>query len=162
MSNSARPHRQQPTRIPCPWDCPGKNTGVGCISFSNTWRWKVKVKSLSLVLLLATPWTAAHQGSSVHGIFQARVLEGGAIAFSELAIWRSAKVKGLISKTKWSGLIAEICIQLHVRDVTAKSNHTPITSFQMSFTFGAIIGSSFSVSKNFFHLNSAGIKEWKH
>ena len=30
MSNSARPHRQQPTRLPCPWNSPGKNTGVGC------------------------------------------------------------------------------------------------------------------------------------
>ena len=32
------------------------------ISFSNAWKWKVKVKSLSCVRLLATPWTAAHQG----------------------------------------------------------------------------------------------------
>ena len=30
MSNSVRPHKQQPTRLPCPWDSPGKNTGVGC------------------------------------------------------------------------------------------------------------------------------------
>ena len=25
-----RPHRRQPTRLLCPWDSPGKNTGVGC------------------------------------------------------------------------------------------------------------------------------------
>ena len=68
------------------------------ISFSSAWKWKVKVKSLSRVRLLATPWTAAHQapptlsdpmdcsppGSSVHGIFQARVLEWGAVAFSDI------------------------------------------------------------------------------
>ena len=30
MSDSVRPHRWQPTRLPCPWDSPGKNTGVGC------------------------------------------------------------------------------------------------------------------------------------
>ena len=54
-----RPHRQQPTRLPRPWDSPGNNTGVGfhfllqCI--------KVKVKSLSPIPLLATPWTAAYQ-----------------------------------------------------------------------------------------------------
>ena len=30
MSDSVRPHRQQPTRLPCPWDSPGKNAGVGC------------------------------------------------------------------------------------------------------------------------------------
>ena len=30
MSDSVRPHRQQPTRLPHPWDSPGNNTGVGC------------------------------------------------------------------------------------------------------------------------------------
>ena len=30
MSDSVQPHRQQLTRLPCPWDSPGKNTGVGC------------------------------------------------------------------------------------------------------------------------------------
>ena len=49
------------------------------ISFSNAWKWKVKAKSLSRVRLLVTPWTAAY-----HGIFQARVLEWGAIAFSQI------------------------------------------------------------------------------
>ena len=46
-------------QAPHPWDSPGKNTGVGSISFSNAWKWKVKVKSLSRVRLLATLWTAA-------------------------------------------------------------------------------------------------------
>ena len=35
VSDSVRPHRQQPTRLPRPWDSPGKNTGMGSISFSN-------------------------------------------------------------------------------------------------------------------------------
>ena len=58
------------------------------ISFSNAWKWKVKVKSLSCVRLFPTPWKpgvfphCSLPGSSVHGIFQARVLEWGAIAFS--------------------------------------------------------------------------------
>ena len=51
----------QPTRLCHPWDSPGKNTGVGCHSFSNAANWKVKVKSLSRVRLFATPWTAAYQ-----------------------------------------------------------------------------------------------------
>ena len=58
MSDSVRPHRRQPPRLPCPWDSPGKNTAI---SFSNAWKWKVKVKSLSCVRLLTTPWIAAHQ-----------------------------------------------------------------------------------------------------
>ena len=61
MSDSVRPHRRQPTRLPRPWDSPGKNTGVGC-HFLPQCR---KVKSDSEVAqscpTLATPWTAAHQ-----------------------------------------------------------------------------------------------------
>ena len=59
MSDSVRPHRWQPTRLPHPWDSPGKNTGVGCHSLLQC----VKVKSLSRVQLLVTPWTAAYQAS---------------------------------------------------------------------------------------------------
>ena len=68
MSDSVRPHRQQPTRLPRPWDSPGKNTGVGCHFLLQC----MKVKSESEVAqscpTLATPWTAP-PGSSVHGIF---------------------------------------------------------------------------------------------
>ena len=55
--DSVRPHRWQPTRLPRPWDSPGKNTGVGCHFLLQY----VKVKSLSRVRLLATPWTLAYQ-----------------------------------------------------------------------------------------------------
>ena len=83
MSDSGRPHRWQPTRLPCPWNSPGKNTGVGCHFLLQC----MKVKSESEVAqscpTLETPWTAAYQ-ASIHGIFQARVLECGAIAFSVL------------------------------------------------------------------------------
>ena len=59
VSDSMRPHRQQPTRLPHSWDSPGKITGVGCHFLLQCM--KVKVKSPSCVWLLATPWTAAHQ-----------------------------------------------------------------------------------------------------
>ena len=61
VSDPVRPHRWQPTRLLCPWDSQGENTGVGCISCSNAWKWKVKVKLLSCVWLLAIPWAAAYQ-----------------------------------------------------------------------------------------------------
>ena len=61
MSNSTRPHREQPTRLPCPWDSPGKNTGVVVISFSNAWKWKMKGKSFSHIQLFTTPWTTAYE-----------------------------------------------------------------------------------------------------
>ena len=59
VSDSVRPHRWQPTRLPSPWDSPGKNTGVGCHFLLQCK--KVKVKSLSRIRLLSTLWTAAHQ-----------------------------------------------------------------------------------------------------
>ena len=82
MSHSVRPHRRQPTRLPSPWDSPGKNTGVGCHFLLQC----IKVKSESEVAqscsTLSDPMDCSLPGSSVHGIFQARVLERGAIAFS--------------------------------------------------------------------------------
>ena len=82
MSHSVRPHRWQPTRLPRPWDSPGKNTGVGCHFLLQC----MKVKSQSEVVqscpTLHDPIDCSLPGSSVHGIFQARVLEWGAIAFS--------------------------------------------------------------------------------
>ena len=59
MSDSVRPNRQQPTRLPRPWDSPGKNTAVGCHLLLQCM--KVKVKSLSRVWLFVIPWTAAYQ-----------------------------------------------------------------------------------------------------
>ena len=83
VSNSVRPHRRQPTRLPRPWDSPGKNTGVACHFLLQC----LKVKSESEVAqscpTLSNPRDCSLPSSSVHGIFQARVLEWGAIAFSE-------------------------------------------------------------------------------
>ena len=59
MSDFVRPRRWQPTRLPRPWDSPGKNTGVGCHFLLQCM--KVKMKSLSRVQLLAATWTAAYQ-----------------------------------------------------------------------------------------------------
>ena len=67
------PHRRQPTRLPRPWDSPGKNTGVGC-HFLLQW---VKVKLLSQVWLLATPWTAAYQAPPSMGFSRQEYWSGG-------------------------------------------------------------------------------------
>ena len=66
-----RPHRQQPTRFPRPWDSPGKNTGVGCHFLLQCVKVKRENEVLSRVRLLATPWIAAHQAPT--SIFHARV-----------------------------------------------------------------------------------------
>src|SRR5574342_280113 len=82
MSDSVRPHRWQPIRLPCPWDSPGKNAGVGCHFLLQC----MKVKSESEVAQScptpSDPMDCSPPGSSVHGTFQTRVLEWGAVAFS--------------------------------------------------------------------------------
>ena len=80
VSDSVRPHRRKPTRLPRPWDSPGKNTGVGC-HFLLQCR---KVESESEVAHFSDFMDCSLPGSSVHGIFQARVLEWGAIALLPL------------------------------------------------------------------------------
>ena len=90
MSNSVLPHRRQPTRLPRPWDSPGKNTGVGCHFLLQC----MKVKNGSEVAQLcptpSNPMDCSLPGSSVHGICQARVLEWVAIAFSIISFLEDA------------------------------------------------------------------------
>ena len=82
MSDSVRPHRQQPTRLPRPWDSPGKNTGVGCHFLLQCVKVKNEREVSQSCPTLSEPMDCSLPGSAVHGIFQARVLEWGAIAFS--------------------------------------------------------------------------------
>ena len=81
-----------PPRLPCPWDSPGKNTGVGCHFLLQC----MKVKSESEVAQScptpSDPTDCSPPGSSVHGILQARVLEWDAIAFSQ-TIYNQTKMK---------------------------------------------------------------------
>ena len=82
MSNSVRPHRRKPTRLPHPWDSPGKNTGVGCHFLLQCMKVKSKSEVAQSCPTLSDPMDCSLPGSSVHGISQARVLQWGAIAFS--------------------------------------------------------------------------------
>ena len=88
-----RPHRQQPTRLPRPWDSPGKNTGVGCHFLLQCMKVKSESEVAQLCSTLSDPMDCSLPVVSVHGIFQARVLGRGAIAFSLLSVHTS-----LISK----------------------------------------------------------------
>ena len=71
------------TRLPRPWDSPGKNTGVGCHFLLQCRKVKSESEVAQSCLTLSDPMDCSLPGSSVHGIFKARVLEWGAIAFSE-------------------------------------------------------------------------------
>ena len=66
----------------CLWDSPGKNTGVGCHFLLQCMKVKNESEVAQSCLTLSDPLDCSLPGSSIHGIFQARVLEWGAIAFS--------------------------------------------------------------------------------
>ena len=74
-------------QAPHPWDSPGKNTGVGCHFLLQCMKVKSESEVSQSCLTLCDPMDCSPPGSSIHGIFQARVLEWGAIAFSALYIY---------------------------------------------------------------------------
>ena len=86
MSDPVRLHRQQPTRLPRPWDSPGKRTGVGCHFLLQCMKVKSEREVAQSCPTLRDPMDCSLLGSSIHGIFQARVLKWGAIAFSALTL----------------------------------------------------------------------------
>ena len=84
MSDSVWPHRQQPTRLLCPWNSPAKNTGVSCHFLLQCMKVKSEREVAQSCLTLCDPMDCSPPGSSLHGILQARVLEWSAIAFSDI------------------------------------------------------------------------------
>ena len=112
VSDSVWPHRWKPTRLSCPWDSPGKDTGVGCHFLLQCMKVKSESEVAQSCLTLRDPMDCSPQGSSIHGIFQARVLEWGAIAFSsccsmwDLVPWPGIKpqapVLGVWSLSHWT------------------------------------------------------------
>ena len=124
MSDSVRPHRWQPTRLPRRWDSLGKNTGVGCHFLLQC----VKVKSESEVPqscpILRDPMVCSAPGSSIHGIFLARVLEWGAIAFS----WSTQFLGGFVD-ISFKTVVSEIWFSVqHLIDghLTDTCNSVPL------------------------------------
>ena len=138
MSDSVRPHRRQPTRLPRPWDSPGKKTGVGCHFLLQC----VKVKSESEVAQLCPTLSdlmdCSLPDSCVHGIFQARVLEWVAITFSTK--WHSHYERQFGSCIKWnkpggrepreggaiSIFMADLCCCTAETNIILYSNYPPI------------------------------------
>ena len=82
VSNSVQPHRRQPTRLPRPRDSPGKNAGRGCHFLLQCMKVKSESEVAQSCLTPSDPVDCSLPCSSVHGIFQARVLEWAATAFS--------------------------------------------------------------------------------
>ena len=86
MSNSVQSRRRQCTRLRRPWNSPGKNVGVGCHFLLQCMKVKSESEVAQLCPTLCVPMDCSPPGSSIYGIFQARVLEWGAIALSKLVV----------------------------------------------------------------------------
>ena len=95
-----RPHRRQPTRLPRPWDSPGKNTGMGCHFLLQCTKVKSQSDVAQLCLTLSDPMDCSLPGYSIHGIFQARVLEWGAITFSDHEHYSALKRKEILTQAR--------------------------------------------------------------
>ena len=127
MSDSVRPHRRQPTGLFCPWDSPGKNTGVGCHFLLQCMKVKSEREVAQLCPTLSNSMDYSLPGSSIHGIFQARVLERGAIAFSMWSISPSLlfPMKGLLD---WHSMVN---LRTCIYKISEKSNGLTGTTSNM-------------------------------
>ena len=108
MSDSVRPHRRQPNRLCRPWDSPGKNTGVGCHFLLQCRKVKSESEVAQSCLTLPGLMDCSLPGSSVHGVFRARVLDWSATAFSKHAV--SFKIPRHVSQNRRKNSIT--CIKL--------------------------------------------------
>ena len=122
MSDSMRPHRRKPTRLRHPWDSPGKNTGAGCHFLLQC----MKVKSESEVTqscpTLSDLMDWSLPGSSIHGSFQACVLEWGDMAFSDREAWRAAIHGVTKSQTRLSNFTFTLHFHALVKEMATRSS----------------------------------------
>ena len=131
MSDSVRRHRRQPTRLPCPWDSPAKNTGVGCHFLLQCVKVKSESEVAQLFPTLSDLMDCSLPGSSVHGIFQARVLEWGAIAFSGFSFWFWQifhRLLCIVASQIHNRIVPLYSVLLPPVHTTTTCNHTPCIS----------------------------------
>ena len=126
MSDSVWPHRSQPTRFPCPRDSPGKNIGVGCHFLLQCMKVKNESEVTRSCLTLSDPMDCSLPGSTIHGIFQAKVLEWGAIAFFSL--------QSIGSQKSWTWLK-----RLSMHTTCLKKNALPKISYNLNYIKPKII-----------------------
>ena len=109
MSDSVRPHRRQPTRLPRPRDSPGKNTRVGCHLLLQCMEVKSESEVAQSCPTLSDPMDCSPPGSPIPGILQAGVLEWGAITFSKLPYDPAIPLLGVYSKAMEPKPQRDIC-----------------------------------------------------
>ena len=109
MSDSVRPHRRQPIRLPHPWDSPGKNPGVGCHFLLQCMKVKRESEVAQLCPTLSDPMDCSLSGSSDHGIFQAGVLEWGAMEHAKSFIFWSCLLPSFPAPFVFQYSIGSLC-----------------------------------------------------
>jgi len=87
VSDSVQPHRRKPTRLPRPWDSPGKNTRVGCHFLLQCMKVKSESEIAQSCPTLATPWTASYQAPLCMGFSRQKYWSGVPLP-SPLSIYR--------------------------------------------------------------------------
>ena len=131
MFNSVRPHRRQPTRLPRPWDSPGKNTGVGCHFLLQCMKVKRESEVAQSCPTLSDPVDWSLPGSSIHGILQARVLEWGAIAFSTI------DTRSVLNLFYWNIVVYNVLISGVQQSDSVTYTHI-YTLFHILFHYGLL------------------------
>ena len=140
-------HRLQPAMLLCPWDSPSKNTGVGCHFLLQCMKVKSQSEVAQSCLTLCDPTDYSLPGSSIHGIFQARVLEWGAIATCMLSRFNCVQ---LSATTDCSLLCSSVHGILPARILEWGAMSSPRGSSQprtepMSLTYPALAGGFFNI-----------------
>ena len=136
-----RPHRRKPMRLPCPWDSPGKNAGVGCHFLLHCM--KVKSEVAQSCPTLSDPIDCSLPDSSVHGIFQARVLEWVARSIHIVSVHLLPP-----DFASWSPYLITICCGMYIWASTAPpspSSPFPAPYFS-TFSAQSFQGTQFSLS----------------
>ena len=117
MFDSVQPHRWQPTRLPCPWDSPGKNTGVGCHFLLQCM--KVKSEVAQLCPTLSDPWTAAYQAPPSMG-------------FSRQEYWSGVPLPSPQQKSRYFLILQQISIAQRKRFISRLIGNVDFSSFQVN------------------------------
>ena len=134
-----QPHRWQPTRLPCSWDSPGKNTGVGCHFLLQCVKVKSESEAAQSCPTPSDPMDCSLPGSSAHGIFQARVLEWVVIAFSDRSTYIHSSIHPYsIHPSMYKHVLQLQCNPTYL-PIKTKSSSFPLLTHHIKIVFYSAI-----------------------
>ena len=131
MSDSVRPHTGQPTRLPCPWDSPGKNTGVGCHFLLQC----MKVKSESEVAQSCPPLLLSHIKLQICCLIHAEQLWCKSLILQEPYRPESSERSRNGHSSCWKIISASISLDLMVVHTHSSSRRTESKESSLFFLY---------------------------